>query len=100
MLGGGSEGGQSPPPSLIASQLAIVRIGIVVAALLLADRRRVLRAPLECAGMRRGIVGPPVSPARLSGREANLPGRATRHRERHHQHDPEEPMASMHIVPP
>src|SRR5215467_13681392 len=99
-LGGGSEWGQSPPPCLISAQLAVVCIGIVVAALFLADRPCVLRAPLEGARVRRGIVGSSVSLARFDRREANLAGGAARCRERHRQRDPEESIALMHIVPP
>src|SRR5262252_3680833 len=92
--------GAKPLPSLISPQLAVVCIGIVVAALFLADRPCVLRAPLEGAGVRRGIVGSSVSLARFGRREANLPGGAARCRERHRQRDPEESRALVHIVPP
>src|SRR5215813_11577780 len=94
------KGGKAPPPSLVSPQLAVVCIGIVVAALFLADRPCVLRAPLEGAGVRRGIVGSSVSLARFGRREANLAGGAARCRERHRQRDLEEPMTLMHIVPP
>src|SRR5215813_3769739 len=97
-LGGGSEGGVKPPPSLVAPQFAVVRVGIVVAALLLADRRRVLRAPLEGARVGRGIVGPPVSLARLVRREANLAGGAAGDDERRCEHDHESRTIPLHGI--
>src|SRR5262249_15230057 len=56
------KGGKAPPPSLVSPQLAVVCIGIVVAALFLADPPCVLRAPARrcrCAPRHRRFLREP-----------------------------------------